>query len=225
MKYSIIQCITNNYDEIFDCGDTEAAERLLFTDKNISVKNWKVNLIKTHKDFPFDDIFKIRWNPFDYTDSDYVVWIDGSIKIIGSIKKYIEDIIKSGAEFATLKHPFRDNIFEEYREWCRIRNYDKLKAFEWMNYMQDNGWNPKNNGLYQVNICIFKNTQKIREFCKDVNKELHALDSNHYERLDQTVVSYLLKTKYKDMKVFELNENMYLTDKELQWNRHKGNIC
>ena len=39
MKYSIIQYITNNYDEIFDCGDMEAAERLLFTDKNTSAKN------------------------------------------------------------------------------------------------------------------------------------------------------------------------------------------
>lgn len=215
MTYSIIQCVTNRYDRIFDCGDTDATERLLFTDEQTKAKNWKVNLITSHKEFPFDDIFKIRWNPFEYTNSDYVVWIDGSIKINGSVKKYVEAVIKSGAEFATIKHPFRDNIFNEYYEWCRIRNYDKMKAFAWMNYMQENGWNPKNKGLYQVTICIFKNTLRIKEFCKDINKELHALDANHYERLDQTIVSYLLKTKYKDMKVFELSENMYKRTNEL----------
>ena len=215
MTYTIIQAITNDYDRVVDCGDTDASERLLFTDKNTVAKNWKVNLIESHKEFPFDDIFKIRWNPFEYTNSDYVIWIDGSIKIHGSVKKYIEEMIKSGSDFATLKHPFRDNIFAEYCEWCRIRNYDRNKVFAWLYYMQENGWNPKDKGLYQVTICIFKNTPLIKKFCKDVNKELHALDPEHYERLDQTVVSYLLKTKYKNLKVYELSENMYKRTREL----------
>ena len=220
MTYSIIQAITNSYDKIFDCGDNESSQNLLFTDSQTNVKNWKIIKINSNKEFPFDDIFTIRWNPFDYTNTDYVVWIDASIKINSSIKNYIEQMIETGADFATLKHPVRDNIYSEYFEWCRIRNYDRIKAFSWMAYMEENGWNPTNKGLYQVTICIFKNTDRVKEFGKAVIEELHNFNGEHLERLDQTVVTYLLKTKFKDLKVFELSERMYKSKRALSehWN-------
>lgn len=209
MKYTIIQVNTNNYDRVYENNDLDAEERLLFTDIIHKVNNWTQIKLESNKDYPFDDVFKIRWNPFNFTDSDYVIWIDGSIAITGSVKRYIEQMIKSGADFATLKHPFRDNIYSEYLEWCRIRNYDKFKAFKWMAYMEENGWDPKNKGLYQVTVCIFKNTDRVKEFGKAVIEQLHNFNGEHLERLDQTVVTYLLKTKFKDLKIFELSESMY----------------
>lgn len=209
MTYSIIQVNTNNYDTVYECNDLDAQKRLLFTDTEHNTKNWDQIKITSSKTFPFDDIFSIRWNPFAFTDSDYVIWIDGSIAITGSVKSYIDEMIKSDADFATLKHPFRDNIKSEYYEWCRLRNYDKMQAFKWMAHMEENGWNPDNKGLYQVNICIFKNTPRVKEFGNAVIKELHTFNGEHVERLDQTVVTYLLKTKFKDLKIFELDEKMY----------------
>lgn len=209
MTYSILQANTNHYDTIYDCGDRNSFKNLLFTDSKPNVKNWEIKHIISNKEFPFDDIFKIRWNPFQFIDTEYAVWLDGSIKINSSINRYVEMMIKSGADFATLKHPFRDNIYAEYFAWCRTRNYDKLKAFKWMAHMEDNGWNPKNKGLYQVNVCIFKNTDRVKEFGKAVIEELHNFNGEHLERLDQTVVTYLLKTKFKDLKILELSERMY----------------
>ena len=209
MTYTILQVVTNSYDKIYECLDKEATQRILYTDAQINSNTWNVRKIPSNKDFPFDDIFKYRWNPFEYTDTDYVIWVDGSIAITDTLKPLLEEVIKSGADFATLKHPKRNNIFEEYKEWCKIRNYNKLTAFKWMSYMEDCGWNPKNPGLYQVNVCIFKNNDKVKEFCKTAINELHTLDKEHFERLDQTVISFLLKTKFKDLKVFELSENIY----------------
>lgn len=221
MKYSIIQVNTNNYDKIFECNDLDASERLLFTDANCDTENWtKIKISTTDRDYPFDDVFKIRWNPFDFTDTDYAVWLDGSIKIDGSVKRYVEEVMSSGADFATLKHPFRDDIYSEYLEWCRMRSYDKTKALRWMSRMYENGWNPKNKGLYQVCVCIFKNTDRVKEFGRAVIEELHSFNGDHLERLDQTVVTYLLKTKFKNLRVFELSEEMYKNSKELKmiWN-------
>ena len=209
MTYSIIQMNTNNYDKTFDCLDDDAHRKILFTDVNRQVRNWEQRKVTTNSEYPFDSVFKVRWNPFNFTDTDYSIWLDGSIKVTGSLKKYIELMVKSGADFATLKHPFRDNIFAEYFEWCRIRNYDKNRAFQWMYHMMQNGWNPKNKGLYQVTVCIFKNTKRIREFGEAVIKELHTFNGEHLERLDQTVITYLLMTRFRDIKVLELSENMY----------------
>ena len=103
MKYTIIQVNTNNYDKVYDNNDLDAAERLLFTDIAHKINNWTQIKLNNNKDFPFDDIFKIRWNPFDFTDSDYVIWIDGSIAITGSVKRYIEQMIETGADFAGSK--------------------------------------------------------------------------------------------------------------------------
>lgn len=216
MSYTIIRAVTNNYDTIFECNDAEADKRLLFTDKPANVKKWEQRIISANKEFPFDDIFNIRWKPFEHTNTDYVIWLDGSLKILGSVKPYIEAFEKSGADVALLKHPVRDNIYAEYFEWCRIRNYKKIQAFNWMAHMEENGWNPKNKGLYQVTVCIFKNTTRVKEFGKAVIEELHNFNGEHLERLDQTVVTYLLKTKFKDIKVFELDEKMYKTESRLR---------
>ena len=35
----------------------------IFTDSKSNVKNWEIKSITSNKEFPFDDIFKIRWNP------------------------------------------------------------------------------------------------------------------------------------------------------------------
>ena len=75
MKYTIIQVNTNNYDKVYENNDLDAAERLLFTDIAHEINNWTQIKLNNNKDFPFDDIFKIRWNPFDFTNSDYVIII------------------------------------------------------------------------------------------------------------------------------------------------------
>ena len=215
MTYSIIQVATNNYDKVFDCGDKESLRNVLFTDTQTNVKNWEIKKIKSNKEFPFDDIFGIRWNPFNFTDTDYVVWIDASIRINSSIKKYIEQMINGKYDFAVLTHFKRNDVFSEYCEWCNARNYKKETAFMWLNHFAENGLDVKHSGLYQPGIMIFKNNLIMKNFCNDMVKELHYLDKDHYERLDQTIMTMLLKTKYKNIKLLELPYTTYMT-KELR---------
>ena len=127
MSYTIIRAVTNNYDTIFECNDTEADKRLLFTDKPANVKKWEQKIISANKEFPFDDIFNIRWKPFEHTNTDYVIWLDGSLKILGSVKPYIEAFEKSGDDVALLKHPcFALNkflvLFQNTLQVCQNRN-------------------------------------------------------------------------------------------------------
>jgi len=216
MTYSIIQVATNNYDKIYDCVDENSTHNLLFTDTKIDAKNWEKIKIESNKKFPFDTVFNIRWNPFEFTDTDYVVWVDGSIRINGTVKKYIEQMIAGNYDFAVLTHFARNNVFSEYCEWCNIRNYNKEKAFLWLKHFEDNGLDIKNSGLYQPGIMIFKNNVIMRDFCNDMIKELHYLDKDHYERLDQTIMTMLLKTKYKNINLLTLSHKTYMT-KELSF--------
>lgn len=218
MTYSIIQAVTNNYDQVYDCCDNNACQRLLFTDRVYKVNGWEQHILTPTVNYPWDDIFKIRWNPFDYTNSDYVIWVDGSIRITGSLKKYIDAMIQGNYDFAILKHPYRTNIFDEYAEWIRIRNYPMTKAFCWMAFMEKSGWKPETPGLYQVGVCIFKNSPIVKEFAHHVWAMLHLFDKDHAERLDQTVATYVLKHIYGNyINVMPLSDKMYLADNALKY--------
>lgn len=97
-----------------------------------------------------------------------------------------------------------------------MRHYPKEKAFKWMAYMEHNGWNPANYGLYQVNVCVFKNTPIIKDFCATVWKLLHIMDTKYAERLDQTIVSFVLNTKYTDsISIYKLTDAIYTKDTSL----------
>jgi len=212
MTYSIIQAVTNNYDKIYDCLDSDATNRILFTDTQANVANWDHHLITPNVQCPWEDIFNFRWHPFAYTNSDYVIWIDGSIKITGSLKQYIDAMETGHYDFATIKHPMRDTIWDEYCAWITTRNYPMEKAFTWMACMERAGWDPNNLGLYQVNVCIFKNTPIVKEFGETVWSMLHSFDKEHAERLDQTIATYVLKHIYKDrISVLPLSESIYKT--------------
>lgn len=215
MTYSIIQVSTNNYDKIYDCEDVNSSQNLLFTDTKTNVKNWKKIKIESNKKFPFDTVFDIRWKPFEHADTDYVVWIDGSISINGSVKKYVEQMIAGNYDFAVLTHFSRNDVFSEYCEWCKTRNYNKEKAFKWLNHFEEKGLDIKNSGLYQPGIMIFRNNEIMKNFCNDMIKELHYIDKEHYERLDQTIMTMLLKTDYKNIKLLNLPYTTYLS-KELK---------
>jgi len=206
MSYSTLQVNLNGYDQPYSNKDKVAKENVLITDRKQNVSGWKQQIVSdTNKEHPFNDVFKVRWNPFNYLNDDYVVWVDGSVEVKADLLNIIKAMENNKCEFAIVNHPDRNNIFAEYCEWCRIRNYDKKKAFMWLSYMSEQGLDTKHSGLYQSNIMIFKNTPRIREFCSAVWNELHHFDKDNAERLDQTVATFLLKTKFKDVRVLGIN--------------------
>lgn len=208
MSCSIYQVNINSYDQIFP-NKSLTTNNLLFTDSFIDIGGWNRAWYGDYdKNYPFDAVFKIRWNPFDYANTDYIIWIDGSIEIISDVSPLI-DIMKNGSfDFAILNHPYRDGVFDEYKEWCNSRNYDKLKAYQWLNHFRNNGYNIFHENFYQTGIMIFKNTEICKSFCKDVYKELYRFNNEHVERLDQTVASYILTTKYQNMKTYIMDSSI-----------------
>ena len=216
MNYSIIQAETNNYDQIYDCLDHKAKHHILITDQVQSAASWEQRIITPTIGYPFDDIFKIRWNPFEYTDSEYVIWLDGSIRVMGDLDIYINMMQAGNYDFATIRHPYRTNIFDEYIAWINMRHYPIAKAVWWMTFMERTGYNLDSHGLYQVNVCIFKNTPIVKEYAKRVWDMLHLFDTKHAERLDQTIATYVLKHFYSScINVLPLQDSIYINSNTL----------
>lgn len=207
--YSIVQVNINDYDPAYNNGDLNSKENLLFTDRKQNVHGWKQVLIQSNQKYPFNEVFKYRWKLLDYSDTDYVIWVDGSLSVNGSLKGYIDRMEQTGSEFAVIKHPQRNNVFDEYNEWCKIRHYNKETAYKWLAYLQEQGINIKNSGLVQTNLMIMKRCENTKNFIDYVWKELHHFDKENIERLDQTVVTCILKKDFPQLKVMLLCERDY----------------
>ena len=62
---------------------------------------------------------------------------------------------------------------------------------------------------------MFKNSETVKNFGKCMYETLHKFNEGHLERLDQTVLSFLLATRFNHLKIFELKESIYYESKEL----------
>lgn len=190
--YSIISVNTNGYDKAYNNADANSKENILFTDRDHHVTGWKQVRCTTDKEHPFNDVFKYRWNMLNYVDTDYVVWVDGSKEVAGTFKPLIDEMERTGTDVMVINHPARNNVYDEYRAWCKYRNYDEIKAFSWLSYMHESGVGIRHSGLVEAGCFIMKRTKLAEAFSKNVWKELHHFDDKNAERLDQTVVSFVL---------------------------------
>lgn len=204
----------NNYEimrDVPDCALDPDIEYLYITDNmNLKSKNWKI--IIDHdldKLSQFDKCYSVRFNLFKYTNAEYVMYIDGSIQILKNPRIYFERFLESKCDVSVCVHPGRTTLYEEYYEWTKTRNYDKIKAFTALSYIQETGYDIKNyKGLYQGGFRIIKNTdiqQKLDNDCYNILKELD--NDGNIERIDQTIYSFLLNTKYSTLKLLPYNDS------------------
>lgn len=213
MKYAIITYNFNNYEimrEIPDYALDSNIEYLYITDDiHIKSKNWKI-IVDHDLDglSPFDKCYKVRFNLFKYTKADYVMYIDGSIQILQNPKIYFEEFIKSNKDIAICVHPERATLLEEYFEWINHRKYNKNRAFKCLSYMAEQKYDIKNyKGLYQGGFRVIKNNKIQKELDQDCYNILKELGDENIERLDQTIYSFLLNTKYKKLKLLAYDDS------------------
>ena len=226
MKYAVIMYNFNKYEimrDIPDCALDPDIEYLYITDdQNLKAKNWKIILDHDLDGLsPFDKCYRVRFNLFKYTNAEMALYVDGSLQIQKDPKSYFEKFAASGKDVGIMVHPWRTNMYEEYREWVLTRNYPKNSAFKCLSYMVEHGYDIKNyKGLYQLTMRICKNTkenQKLDNRCFEILRELQ--EDGRIERIDQTIYSYLLNTEFSDMTIYAFNDNC-IHNEIIVWNPH-----
>lgn len=204
----------NNYEIMRDIPDNainNEIEYIYITDNDkLIAKNWKI-IVDPDLDglSPFDKCYAVRFNLFKYTDANIVMYVDGSVQILNDIINYFKKFECSDKDVGIMVHPERCTMFDEYKKWVEIRNYPVNCAYKCLSYMETHNYDIHNyKGLYQGCLRFVKNTVKntlLDTTCLALLKELG--DNNIIERLDQTIYSYLLNTKFKDMTCFTFSDS------------------
>lgn len=107
-----------------------------------------------------------------------------------------------------MPHPFRFDFISEYQAWVKQRRYPVEKAKKFFELLQNSKYDPNFKGLIQLCFSIKKrNCQKTRALDHLVFSFLEYLSvGTNFERLDQTVYSFVLNTWFKDLNILPISE-------------------
>jgi hypothetical protein len=144
-KKCLYTVVVNNYDFTFPPIKPDSnVDYILFTDNlNLKIKGWNVRSIDSALLAEFGLSKTNRYYKFFphkfLADYDVSIYIDGSIRIIGSLKNLFQDFLTSDSEIGLLKHPLRETVSEEVEaciERNKVKSAEKLRG-EYLLYLTD----------------------------------------------------------------------------------------
>ena len=191
------------------------AEYIYVTDdRSITSQTWDVRYVENpYPDDVFFACWQVRYNPFEFANTDVVIRIDGSLQVIDKIDEIIDYFNEGNFDLCFETHPKRYTIREEYEIWCNARGYSRVQAEKVMSYMADKGYDIDNyRGLYQTGLMIQRRNS--------VNLELNATtldlirqfapEGKQVDRLDQTIGSFIINSQFsKRLKVMVVDERIF----------------
>ena len=227
LKYSILTFIIGkNYEKVHEISNKqEDVEYVLVTDDNeLKSNTWKVIFDKDLLQYktPFERCFRIRYNVFKYCTTDICATIDGSIKVKGSLDKLIDKFNNGKYDICLMPHPLWYDIYTEYNAWIRMRNYPFKQAQRAIKFLEENKYDFNYKGLFQLCFSIKRKSCFTQHIDKLVFECLQKIsEDGEFERLDQTIFSFVINKYFNDIKVLPVSEQI-VRSYALQWYWHNS---
>ena len=201
-RYAVLCYIFDGYEPVREVlnPDPEADYVLVTDNPRLTSKTWRVVCDESLMGLStFDKCYRVRFRPFAYTEAKIVVRIDGSLQVQHPFTPIIDEFERGKYDLCVMIHPERNNIEKEYDVWVRARRYPRIQADKCIAYMRGKGYDFNYRGLYEGAFTIHRRNRFNRQFCKEV-LDLHlALGTGgKIERLDQTLTSFVLNSRYAD---------------------------
>lgn len=226
-KFCVYTCITGNYDNINEVNvrDDDVDFICYTNNKNLKSKTWKIIYVDNDGLTDHQLSRKIKMLGTDYIDKKYDIslWQDASViwqkKPSLFIKKYL---VKE--PFSSIKHSYRNCIYEEANEIVRFRKASKESIIEHVKFLEKENF-PHNYGLYEMTIFIKKhNDPKVKETMKlwydtylkhsnrdqlsfmyavwKTNLQIHSIDMNVWDNEWIKHTRHNYKKEIKDCRIY-----------------------
>lgn len=229
-KYTILTFIIGKgYELLHEVVNLQPdVEYILVTDdKDLKSNTWKViydeGLLKYQSGF--ERCFYVRYNVFRYCSTEICVTIDGSIEVSGSLDKLVETFNNGKYDICLMPHPLWPDFISEYQAWIRMRNYPKENSQLFFKLMSDAKYDCSYKGLFQLCFSIkrkSKVTNTIDSMTLSLLKYL-SLSQNTFERLDQTVFSFVMNRYFSNLNVLPVSEQI-VRSYALTWFWHNSTM-
>lgn len=164
IKIAVYTCITDNYDKLTAPENVDCRlDYYYFTDNSESLTTpWILKPIDLQHLNAKDQNRYIKMYPHKVLpDYDVTVYVDGYIQIVGDLYALICTALKSPEDIFLYKHLQRNCIFAEAAV-CAHYSHDWIWIIaSQMRRYRTEGY-PVDNGLFEANVIIRKNTDRMR---------------------------------------------------------------
>lgn len=164
MRKILYTAIIGNYDRLFPVPPklSKGWKLRCFTDQEaLQCNRWEI--VKVSSDGLPDVAMsrKIKILSHQYVkEADISIWIDGAIKVIGSLDDFVERF--PGSNFVISRHPDRNCVYEEMDACVKHKKADPSKIVVQRKKYLEMGF-PANFGLAQAGVILRRNTERVAE--------------------------------------------------------------
>lgn len=221
-KYSVISFNFSNYEILREPDELDPEAEYVYVTDNHEIKSdkWKVIYYKPNED-PIYNSFYVRYHPFEFTTTNTVIVLDGSIKIKKSLRKLYNDFVSSQCYIGLVGNSFFETPLKEAFFW-KQKFINKKDS----HYFDNDAFSKIHQLLEHYNLIYYKHNFeagvkicKNNKICNDFNElvwhHLLFLGGSRIFRLDQPIITLIHKVFFNHIKVFlcsrQLIQNKYLT--------------
>lgn len=227
MRYTVLTYIFNGYEKVHEIGEKDPdAEYILVTDDpSLTSSTWDVVHDSSLDGLtPFDKCYQVRFHPFRYANTNIVVRVDGSIIVNRPLSAVVDEFERGKYDRCLMIHPSRNTMPAEYHKWVEARNYPRAQANKCLAMMLNEGYDMTFRGMYQGCFEIVRDNKANTDLNDDTYALLVQLGSEDgIERIDQTILSFLVNTRHKRMKVLTVSEHI-VKSSLMTWCRHGSSV-
>ncbi|MBT1070967.1 glycosyltransferase domain-containing protein [Pelotalea chapellei] len=169
LKIAVYTCITQGYDSLkVPFSVDKRISYFCFTDSPQSVlPPWQFIPIALKELSPKDQNRYIKMHPHHFLQGyDVTVYIDGNIQVVGDLFQLVCKSIHSSGDIFVYQHPNRNCIYAEGAACSHIAHERIWNIAKQMRRYHKKGY-PINNGLFEANVIIRKNTDRMRHFMNE----------------------------------------------------------
>lgn len=185
-------CITGNYDSLIPIKKQAGWRYIAFTDNTkLQSDIWELrNIPREPKIFR-----KVKLMPHEFLpEHHFSIWTDGNIELLWNLDTLIAD-----KTFCTMRHPDRNNIFDEAQACIRLKKDNEQIIRQQINHYLKSGY--RGRGLIGSGVIIRKNTSENKNF--NIAWWEEVLKWSVRDQLSFNFVADKLKLKYQTIGFLE----------------------
>ena len=212
-KISLITFNFGEYDKIRTHFLSSQIEHIYISDHAQDIIGWKPVVFNKFNDAWKNSLY-VRYHPFEFSNSEIVIVIDGSLSIQEGVDCLIEQFLNSDSEIGLLlSHQY--DLRGRISRWInngRLSDRDKASIFK---IFKESG-KPDYKGVIAACFKIFRNTQRVKDY---LNRCWEVISSNGMIRLDE-IPSSLALEEFKDLRIMPFSTSLIQGDAFLYRHHH-----
>ena len=224
-RYTVMTYIMGDYEKVHEVVQKSPRARyLLITDReDLRSDTWEIIYDKTLLGGAVNKTRYVKWHPWNYTDDEVVVMIDGSIGVNGPLDEVIDAF--QGHDLCMMIHPERNTVKDEMEAWMQWRGLDPNDAERQMSLMEMTGYSLNSyRGLYQGCFRIMRRTPLVRMWLETVAGLLILSGKRgEFATPEQVLASFALNKYFSMIPVMWVSERI-IDSKYMSWYFHNSDV-